>query len=74
MLENDTTLQVQKGAISRWSSTQNVDENVALQKKAAPSLAAHFLKNYWEKKHLTQVQLAEDLKGDPRILRPWRTT
>ena len=45
---------------------------MALQKKGAPSLAAHSLKNYWEKKHLTQVQLAEDLKGEPRILRAWK--
>ena len=60
------TLQVQKVAISRCSSTQKADENVALQKNAAPSLAAHFLKNCWEKKHLTQVQLAEDLKEAAR--------
>jgi len=66
------TLQVQKVAISRCSSTQKADENVALQNKAAPSLAAQFLKNYWEKNHLTQVQLAEDLKGEPRILRAWK--
>ncbi|OLB34493.1 MAG: hypothetical protein AUF64_03790 [Chloroflexi bacterium 13_1_20CM_54_36] len=66
------TLQVQKVAISRCSSTQKADENVALQKNAASSLAAHFLKNCWEKKHLTQVQLAENLKGEPRILRAWK--
>jgi len=66
------TLQVQKVAIFRCSSTQKADENVALQNKAAPSLAAQFLKNYWEKNHLTQVQLAEDLKGEPRILRAWK--
>ena len=59
-------------AVSRWSSTQKADENVALQNKASPSLAAQFLKNYWEKNHLTQVQLAEDLKGEPRILRAWK--
>ena len=67
------TLQVQKVAVSRWSSTQKADENVALQNKASPSLAAQFLKNYQEEKnHLTQVQLAEDLKGEPRILRAWK--
>ena len=40
--------------------------NVAPQHKASPSLAAKFLKNCREKKHLTQVQLAEDLKGELR--------
>jgi hypothetical protein len=54
-------LQVQKVAVSRCSYTQKADENVALQHKASPSLAAQFLKNYREKNHLTQVQLAEDL-------------
>ena len=56
-------------AVSRWSSTQKADENVALQNKASPSLAAQFLKNYWEKNHLTPVQLAEDLKGELHTLR-----
>ena len=40
--------------------------NVAPQHKASPSLAAKFLKNCREKKHLTQVQLAEDLKEAAR--------
>ena len=66
------TLQVQKVAVSRCSYTQKANENVAMQNKASPSLAAQFLKNYWEKNHLTQVQLAEDLKGEPRILRAWK--
>jgi DNA-binding transcriptional regulator YiaG len=67
-------LQVQKVAVSRWSSTQKADENVAMQNKASPSLAAQFLKNYREKNHLTQVQLAEDLKVEPRTLRAWKNS
>ena len=63
------TLQVQKVAVSRCSYTQKADENVAMQNKASPSLATQFLKNYREKKHLTQEQLAEDLKVEPRTLR-----
>ena len=66
------TLQGQKVAVSRCSYTQKADENVAMQKKASPSLAAQCFKNYREKNHLTQVQLAEDLKGEPRILRAWK--
>ncbi len=66
------TLQVQKVAVSRWNYTQKADENVAMQNKASPSLAAQFLKNYQEKKHLTQVQLAEDLKVGPRTLYAWK--
>ena len=62
-------LQVQKVAVSRWSYTQKANENVAMQNKASPSLAAQFLKNYREKNYLTQVQLAEDLKVEPRTLR-----
>ena len=62
-------LQVQKVAVSRCSYIQKADENVAMQNKASPSLAAQFLKNSQEKKHLTQVQLAEDLKVEPRTLR-----
>ena len=62
-------LQVQKVAVSKWSYTQKANENVAMQNKASPSLAAQFLKNYREKNHLTQVQLAEDLKVEPRTLR-----
>ena len=60
------TLQVQKVAVSRCSYTQKADENVAMQNKASSSLTAQFLKNYQEKKHLTQVQLAEDLKEAAR--------
>ena len=63
------TSQVQEVAVSRCSYTQKADENVAMQNKASPSLAAQFLKNYREKKHLTQEQLAEDLKVEPRTLR-----
>ena len=63
------TLQVQKVAVSRWSYTQKANENVAMQNKASPSLAAQFLKDYREKNYLTQVQLAEDLKVEPRTLR-----
>ena len=63
------TLQVQKVAVSRCSYTQKANENVAMQNKASPSLAAQFLKNYQEKKHLMQVQLTEDLKVEPRTLR-----
>jgi DNA-binding transcriptional regulator YiaG len=66
------TLQVQKVAVSRCSYTQKADENVALQHKASPSLAAQFLKNYREKNYLTQVQLAEDLRVEPRTLRAWK--
>ena len=66
------TLQVQKVAVSRWSYTQKANENVAMQNKASPSLAAQFLKNYREKNHLTQVQLTEDLKVEPRTLRIWK--
>ena len=66
------TLQVQKVAVSRCSYTQKANENVAMQNKASPSLAAQFLKNYQEKKHLKQVQLAEDLKGEPPTLRAWK--
>ena len=66
------TLQVQKVAVSRWSYTQKANENVAIQNKASSSLAAQFLKNYREKKHLTQVQLTEDLKVEPRTLRTWK--
>ena len=66
------TLQVQKVGVSRCSYTQKADENVAMQNKASPSLAAQFLKNYREKKHLTQVQLAEDLKVEPCTLRAWK--
>ena len=66
------TLQVQKVAVSRWSYTQKANENVAMQNKASPSLAAQFLKNYREKNHLTQVQLAEDLKVEPCTLRAWK--
>jgi DNA-binding XRE family transcriptional regulator len=40
-----------------------------MQYKASPSLAAPFLKNYQEKKHLMQVQLAEDLNVEPHTLR-----
>jgi hypothetical protein len=58
-------------AVSRYRYTQNADENVAMQKKVSPSLVAQFLKNY-QKKHLTQVQLAEDLKGELRTLRTWK--
>ena len=60
------TLQVQKVAVSSCINTQKADENVAMQNKASPSLAAQFFKNYQEKKHLTQVQLAEDLKEAAR--------
>ena len=60
------TLQVQKVAVSRCSYTQKANENVAMQNKASPSLAALFLKNYQEKKHLMQVQLTEDLKVELR--------
>jgi len=60
------TLQVQKVAVSRCSYTQKANENVAMQNKASPLLAAQFLKNYREKYHLRQVQLAEDLKVEPR--------
>jgi hypothetical protein len=42
-------LQVQKVAVSKWSYTLKADENVAMQNKASPSLAAQFLKNYREK-------------------------
>jgi len=66
------TLQVQKVAVSSCINTQKADENVAMQNKASPSLAAHFLKNYQEKKHLTQVQLAEDRTVEPRTLRAWK--
>jgi DNA-binding transcriptional regulator YiaG len=62
-------LQVQKVAVSKWSYTQKANENVAMQNRASPSLAAQFLKNYREKNYLTQVQLAEDLKVEPRTLR-----
>ena len=62
------TLQVQKVAVSRCSYTQKADEHAAMQNKASPSLAARFLKNYQEKKHLTQAQLAEDLKVEPHTL------
>jgi len=62
-------LQVQKEAVSKWSYTQKANENVAMQNKASPSLAAQFLKNYREKNYLTQVQLAEDLKVEPGTLR-----
>ena len=65
-------LQVQKVAVSKWSYTQKANENVAMQNKASPSLAAQFLKNYREKNYLTQVQLAEDLKVEPRTLRAWK--
>jgi DNA-binding transcriptional regulator YiaG len=67
-------LQVQKVAVSKWSYTQKADENVAMVNKASPSLAAQFLKNYREKNHLTQVQLAEDLKVEPRTLRAWKNS
>ena len=60
------------GILSNCSYTQKADENVSLQNKGSPSLAAQFLKNYREKKHLMQVQLAEDLKGEPRTLRAWK--
>jgi len=60
------------GMLSNCSYTQKADENVAMQNKASPSLAAQFLKNYRETNHLTQVQLAEDLKGEPRPLRAWK--
>ena len=63
------TLQVQKVVVSRCSYTQKAVEDVAMQNKASPSLAAQFLKNYREKNYLTQVQLAEDLKVEPRTLR-----
>jgi DNA-binding transcriptional regulator YiaG len=66
------TLQVQKVVVSRCSDTQKADENVAMQNKASPPLTAQFLKNYQEKKHLTQVQLAEDLKVEPRTLCAWK--
>ena len=59
-------------AVSRCSYTQKANENVAMQNKASPSLAAQFLKNYRQKKHLTQEQLAEDLKVEPRTLRAWK--
>ena len=62
-------LQVQKVAVSKWSYTQKANENVAMQNRASPSLAAQFLKNYREKNYLTQVQLAEDLKVEPGTLR-----
>ncbi len=69
------TLQVQKVAVSRCSYTQKANENVAMQNKASPSLAAQFLKNYQEEKnHLTQVQLAEDLKVEPRTSRAWKNS
>jgi hypothetical protein len=58
--------------VSRCSYTQKADENVALQKKASPSLAAQFLKNYREKNHLTQEHLEEDLKGEPPTWRAWK--
>ena len=59
-------------AVSRCRYTQKADENAAMQNKASPSLAAQFLKNYREKNHLTQVQLAEDLKVEPCTLRAWK--
>jgi transcriptional regulator with XRE-family HTH domain len=42
-----------------------------MQKKNTPSFAGQFLKAYREKTHLTQEQLAEDLKVEPRTLRSW---
>ncbi|HEY6409049.1 MAG TPA: hypothetical protein VIY29_16430 [Ktedonobacteraceae bacterium] len=68
------TLQVQKVAVSRCSYTQKANENAAMQNKASPSLAAPFLKNYREKNHLTQVQLAEDLKVELHTLRAWKNS
>jgi transcriptional regulator with XRE-family HTH domain len=42
-----------------------------MQNKKSPSLAGQFLKNYRKKNRLTQEQLAEDLKVEPRTLRAW---
>ena len=42
-----------------------------MQHKNPPSLAGQFLKTYREQHHLTQEQLAEDLKVEPRTLRAW---
>jgi transcriptional regulator with XRE-family HTH domain len=50
---------------------KKADGNVAMQNKGSPSLAGQFLKTYREKKHLTQEQLAEDLRVEPRTLRAW---
>src|SRR5713226_2675519 len=42
-----------------------------MQNKSSPSFAGQFLKTYREKQHLTQEQLAEDLRVEPRTLRAW---
>lgn len=42
-----------------------------MQKRNTPSLAGQFLKTYRERHNLTQEQLAEDLKVEPRSLRAW---
>ena len=47
------------------------DRIVAMQKHNAPSLAGQFLKSYRKQQHLTQEQLAEALKVEPRTLRAW---
>ena len=71
MLENNAILQAQNVADSRWNCALIADGNLMMQQKKSPSLAGQFLKTYREKNHLTQEQLAEDLKVEPRTLRAW---
>lgn len=46
---------------------------MAMQRRNSPSLAGQFLKNYREKYNLTQEQLAEDIKIEPRTLRSYES-
>ena len=71
MREIDPTLQAQNVAAFNWERMKKADETVAMQHKNTPSLAGQFLKSYREKHHLTQEQLAEDLRVEPRTLRAW---
>jgi transcriptional regulator with XRE-family HTH domain len=55
------------------SSRQKEERNVAMQRRNSPSPAGQFLRNYRKKYNLTQEQLAEDIKIEPRTLRSYES-
>jgi transcriptional regulator with XRE-family HTH domain len=55
-------------AAHHQGSRQKEERNVAMQRRNLPSPAGQFLRNYRKKYNLTQEQLAEDIKIEPRTL------
>jgi len=64
------SVQAQCVALAR-TRTSEEDYSVAAQRTRRPSLAGQALKHYREKHRLTQEQLAETLKIEPRTLRAY---